>query len=599
MPAEWNSEVLLTLSVTVGALALFVWNKLRVDLVALLVLAALVLTGLIEPGEAPSGFSNEATFTVAAMLVLSEGLVRTGVLEQIADWMSRKARGSTTRLLVVTFAVVLPVSAFLNNTAAVAILLPVVLGLARELDAAPSQLLMPLSFGSQLGGTLTLIGTSTNLLVAGLLLDLGLDRIGIFAITPPAAILAVVGVAYMLTVGRWLTPQRAPPPRDLLSSYELREYLTGLIVEPGSRLVGRSLGTTRFGQQYGLQVIAIQRAGDTEHIRFPSGRTVIHAGDLLLVTGMVADIARIESTHGLRISGTRPEIPLASGEGRLAEVIVPPRSRVVGNTLQELDFRTRYRVTALAVQRHGVSLHERIGNVPLHPGDVLLVQGTTAALQALHRQGELALLGPIHLPARRTAKKRLALAIMAAVVLLPAFGAMPIVVSSLLGGLAMVLGGCLTPDEAYEGIDWSVIVLLGAIPPLGLAMQRTGTAALLARLLVDATAPLGVFGLLFSLYLLTSLLTEVISNNAAALVLTPIAAAAAQAAGLSPMPFVVAVMFAASNSFLTPIGYQTNTFIYGPGGYRFVDFVRVGGPLSLLLTLVATVVIPWFFPFVE
>ncbi|WP_373046756.1 SLC13 family permease [Vulgatibacter sp.] len=597
MPEALDKDVLLTLGITAGALALFLWNRLRVDIVGLIVLAALVLAGLVQPDEVPSGFANEAVFTVAAMLVLSAGLMRTGLLESVASWMGRTARGSKVRLLLVMLAVVIPVSAFLNNTAAVAILLPVVLGLAREFDAAPSELLMPLSFGSQLGGILTLIGTSTNLLVAGLVLDLGLDRIGLFTITPAALVITGVGILYLVTVGRWLTPERAAPPRDLLSSYELREYLTGLIVEPASRLVGRSLGTTRFGQQYGLQVIAIQRADDREHIRFPSGRTVLHAGDLLLVTGKVADIARIEQSHGLRISGTRPELPLQAGEGRLAEVIVPPRSRVVGRTLQELDFRSRYRVTALAVQRHGVSLHERIGNVPLLPGDVLLVQGTTESLYILHRQGDLALLGPIHLPARRTGKRHLALGILAFVVLLPAFGVVPITVSSLLGALAMVLTGCLTPEEAYQGIDWSVVVLLGAILPLGLAIQRTGTAELLANSLLWLTTPLGVYGLLATVYVLTAILTEVISNNAAALVLTPIAVAAATALGLSPMPFVIAVMFAASTSFMTPIGYQTNTFIYGPGGYRFIDFLRVGGPLNLVLAMVTTLVLPIFFPF--
>lgn len=592
-----TSSILLTFAITAGALALFLWNRLRVDVIGLLVLAALILTGLVSPEEGLQGFANEAVFTVAAMLVLSEGLVRTGTMESVASWMGRRAGGSTTRLLFVMLAVVLPVSAVINNTAAVAILLPVVLGLARDFDVAPSQLLMPLSFGAQLGGTLTLIGTSTNLLVAGLAVDLGLPRLGLFTITPAAALIALAGVLYMVTVGRWLTPHRKPAPRDLLSSYELREYLTSLIVEEGSRLVGRSLRDTRFGQEYGLQVIAVQRAGDTEHIRFPSGRTEIHAGDLLLVTGKVADIAKIERTHGLRISGTQPELPLQAAEGRLAEVIVTPRSRVLGRTLQELDFRTHYNATALAIQRHGTSLRERIGGVPLQSGDVLLVQGSSAALYDMHRQGDLTLLGPVHLPARRTEKRRLAVLIVLFVVLLPALDVMPISLSALLGTLAMVIGGCLTPEEAYEGIDWSVIVLLGSILPLGLAMQRTGGAELIARSLLWVTTPLGVYGILASFYLLTSLLTEVISNNAAALVLTPIAVAAAHSLGLSPMPFVVAVMVAASNSFMTPIGYQTNTFIYGPGGYRFGDYLRVGGPLNFLLVAVATVVIPIFFPF--
>lgn len=593
--AEWNGQALLVLLVAAAAVALFVWNRLRVEVVGLIVLATLVVTGLISPAEVPSGFANEAVFTVAAMLVLSEGLVRTGVMDDIAARMGRAARGSATRLLLVMLAVVLPVSAFLNNTAAVAILLPVVLGLARELDVPPSRLLMPLSFGSQLGGTLTLIGTSTNLLVAGLAIDLGLGRIGLFEITPPALVATAAGVLFLLTVGRLLIPNRPPPPRDLLSSYELREYLTGLIVREESRLVGQTLRSIRFGQQFGLQVIAIRRSG--EHIRFPAGRTRIHADDLLLVTGGAADIAQVEKSQDLVISGATPEVPMEAEGGRLVEAIVPPRSRLVGRTLEELDFRSRYRVTVLGVQRHGVALHERIGAVPLLAGDTLLIQGTPEALQLLHRRGDLALLGPVELPTRRRNRRLHAIAILAAVVLAPALGLAPISVSALLGILLMILSGCLTADEAWDGIDWSVVILLGSILPLGLAIQRSGAAELVAGALLGVTAPFGPWGILAAVYLSTSLLTEVISNNAAALVLTPIAVAAAQALGVSPMPFVVAVMFAASNSFMTPIGYQTNTFIYGPGGYRFADYLRVGGPLSLVVAAASILAIPLFFPF--
>lgn len=599
MPAGMTPDIALTLSITALALALFVWNRLRVDVVGLIVMATLMVVGLVSPSEGISGFANEATFTVAAMLVLSEGLVRTGVLDAIAGWMGKQARGSFSRLLFVLLLVTIPLSAFLNNTAVVAILLPVVLGLARDLGRPPSQILMPLSFGSQLGGTLTLIGSSTNLIVAGVVKDLGLAPIGLFTMTLPAACVAAVGVGYLLTLGRWIAPHREPPPLDLLSSYELRDYATGLIVDPSSGLVGRSLRSIRFGERYGLHVMAIQRSRSQgrESIRFPSGRTVIRPGDLLLVSGKVAEIARIDQIEGLRISGARFDLPLHTRDGRLAEVIVPPRSHVVGRTLQALDFRHRYAVTALALQRHGVPLRERIGNIPLLPGDVLLVHGLPAALQSLHQGGDLALLGPIDLPARRPGKRQIAVAILIGVVALPAFGILPIVVTSLLGSLAMVLTGCLQPEEAYEGIDWSVIVLLGSLLPLGLAMQQTGTAEFLARSALGFTRTIGPWGLLFAVYLLTGLLTEVISNNATALVVTPIAAAAAQASGHSPTPFVIAVMLAASNSFMTPIGYQTNTFIYGPGGFRFIDFLRVGGPLSLITLCVATVVIPWFFPF--
>lgn len=591
-----TAEMLLTLGVAAGALALFVWNRVRADVVGLIVMAALMVLGLVTTEEALSGFANEATATVALMLVLSAGLLHTGAVDAVARWMGRLARGSELRLLVVMVGLVVPVSAFINNTAAVAILLPVVLGLARERGIAPSRLLMPLSFGSQLGGTLTLIGTSTNLLVAGLVLDLGLPRIGLFDITPPALLLVAIGVTYLLTVGRWLAPTRETGA-DLASSYELRDYLTGLIVEPESPLAGRTLAETRFGQTHGLQVVEIQR-GDGR-IRFPGGGTLIRAGDLLLVKGKIADIAQIEEINHLTIAGTTPELDVSDAEQtvRLAEMIVPPRSPVVGRTIQEIAFRARFGVTALGIQRHGQTLHEHIGRVPLEGGDMLLVQGANRTLERLHWEGDLALLGAVRLPAKRRRKTPIAVAIMVGVILLPTLEIAPIVVSALLGAIAMFLSGCITPGEAYEEVDWMTLVLLGAILPLGIAMQKSGAAEWLASGILEFTAAWGPRGTLGALYLLTALLTALISNNATAALLTPVAVAMATEFGVSPWPLVIGVMFAASNDFSTPIGYQTNTFIYGPGGYRFTDYLRVGGPLNLLLLLAAPFIIPLFFPF--
>ncbi|CAN5486716.1 SLC13 family permease [soil metagenome] len=598
--AQLNHEVLLTLGVTVGALALFLWNRLRVDVVGIIVMATLIVLGLVTPQQGISGFANEAMITVAAMFVLSAGLVRTGAIDILGKWVARLAGKSELRLLVVTLAIVIPLSAFINNTPVVVVMIPVVLGLTRELGFAPSRLFMPISFGSQLGGTLTLIGTSTNLLVAGLVLDLGMERIRLFDITPPALVLPAVGVLYLLTVGRWLMPTREATA-DLVASYELREYLSALVVEENSPLAGRTLRDSRFGEVHGLQVIGIEREG--ERIHFPRGGTIIHAGDHLLVRGKIPDIARIEEIEHLRIVGTKPVFPLGREGGqrergtRLAELIVPPRSPVVGRTIRRLNFRGRYGVPVLAIQRHGEPLHDPLTEIVLEPGDVLLVQGSSEELRQLHQSGDLALLGAVDVPARRLRKLKFSVPILLMVVLLAAFEVTTILVSSILGVVAMFITGCITPDEAYEEVDWMVLVLLGSIIPLGIAMQNTGTAQFIAGGMLRLTEPLGLLGTLAAFYLMTSLLTELISNNAAAVVLTPIAVATGVALGVSPLPLVIAVMIAASNSFMTPIGYQTNTFIYGPGGYRFSDFVRVGGPLNLILLLVATFVIPFFFPF--
>jgi di/tricarboxylate transporter len=594
-------EIIGTLAITLAALGLFIWNRIRVEVVGLMVMAALILSGLVSIREGISGFANEAMLTVGAMFVLSAGLVRTGAIDVLGQWIARLAGKSEFRLLLVSVLLVIPLSAFINNTPVVVVMVPLVLGLSRKIGARPSKLFMPISYGSQLGGTLTLIGTSTNLLVAGLVLELGVERIRLFDITPPATVLMVLGLIYLLTVGRWLTPVREPAFGDLLSAYELREYVSALIVRDDSPLVDRSIGELRFGQTYGLYIVAVDRPDG--RISGPGPGTVIHAGDALIVRGRVEDItgirakARVEIAAPEKDFGWHEEGVAGEEERRLAEVMVPPRSRVVGRNLRDLNFRGRYGVPVLAIQRHGEPIKQRMRDVLLEPGDLLLVQATPHALRRIHEGHDLALLGPLEVPARRIRKLKFSIPIIAAVVALAAFGIMPILVSALLGTIAMFLTGCVRPEEAYEEVDWMVLILLGSIIPLGIAMQNTGAADFLARQLLVLTLPLGLLGTLAAFYLLTSILTELISNNAAAVVVTPLAVATAVGLDVSPLPFIIAVMIAASNAFMTPIGYQTNTFIYGPGGYRFSDFVIVGGPLNLLMLVAATLVIPFFFPF--
>jgi di/tricarboxylate transporter len=595
-------EIWLTLAITAAALILFISNRIRVDVIGIMVMATLILTGLVTAQEGISGFANEAMITVAAMFVLSSGLMRTGAIDSMGKMVARLAGKSELRLIVVTLAIVIPLSAFINNTPVVVVMIPMILGLTRKIGLSPSRLFMPISFGSQMGGTLTLIGTSTNLVVAGLVLELGLPRIRLFDITGPAFVLTIVGVIYLLTLGRWLTPVRESR-NDLVSTYEIRDYSTMLRVRGGSQFAGLTLREARFGERFGLQVIGIEREG--RRLPYPRGGALILEGDLLIVEGKSSDIAQIQENEAFELAGGteaeisfgNPEDTATGREMKLAEVIVPPRSPIVGRTLRQLNFRGRYGVPVLGIQRHGAALHERIGNVIIAPGDILLVQADPDELTRLHQTGDVALLGALNIPARRRRKLKYALMILPAVVLLAAFDVMPIMVAAILGCIAMFLTGCVKPDEAYEDVDWMVLILLGSILPLGLAMQKSGAAELLARQLVALTHPLGLYGALAAFFILTSLLTELISNNAAAVVLTPIAIATAIGLGVSPLPFVIAVMLAASNSFMTPIGYQTNTFIYGPGGYRFTDFFRVGAPLNVLMIATATFVIPFFFPF--
>ena len=586
----------LAIAITAIALALFVWNRLRVDLVALIIMTLIILTGLATPREGISGFAHEATITVALVLVLAAGLLRTGAIDVLARWTARLAGRSELRLLTLTLLIVVPLSAIINNTAAVAVLIPMVLGLARSSEVAPSRILMPMSFAAQLGGTLTLIGTSTNLIVAGVALDLGVERINLFDITMPALLVSAAGLLYLFTVGRWLLPHRTAE-EDLLRSYELHDYLTMLRVRPGSRLADRSLAESRFGHTLGLQVVrVVHRDGS---IDAPTGGTIIRAGDVLAVEGKIPDIAKIQNDGGLEMADTELalEQAQAADDVRLAEVLVPRRSSILRQTVRDLALRARFGISAVAVRRHGVRLHQPISDVRLQAGDMLLVQGTTESLNRLHQESDLALLGAVDLPEIRARKMKIAVPIVLGVVLLPAIGVMSILVSALIGVIAMFLTRCITPDEAYREMDWMVIVLLGAILPLGEAMHRTGAAEFLAINLMGIAEPLGPHGLLAMFLIVTTVLTSVISNAAAAVVLAPIAVAGAASLGLSPMPFVVAVMIGASNSFLSPVGYQTNTMIYGPGGYRFSDYIRVGAPLSAIVVAAATFAIPMFFPF--
>ncbi len=598
-PPPITPDILVTLAITVGAIVLFVLDRLPIEVVGLLVMVALMLTGVVTPTEGVSGFASEAIVTIAAMFVLSAALVRSGGVDVLGRWISSMSGQSDLRLLAVSIAVVIPASAFVNNTPVVVVMVPVLLGLARERGIPASRLFMPVSFASQMGGTLTLVGTSTNLLVAGLVLDLGLPRIRLFDITGPALIMALVGVAYLLTVGRRLVPDRDGED-DLDERYELGEYLSGLEVEEGSELVGRPLSESGLRQERELDVLAIER-GD-EWILLPEGTHEIQAGDRMVVRGKIQGITDAGNEVGLRISGT--EHTLSShedenepGDTAYSELLVPPRSRVVGQSLEELRFRGSYGVPVVGIRRHGATVHEPMRSVSLHAGDILLVRGTPEDLRRIRETGDLALLGPLELPPRRKRKLPLSAAILGGVVLSAALGLTTIMVAALAGVALAWVTGCLTPEEAYEDVDWQPLVLLGSILPLGIAMQNTGAADLLAAHFLTVTQTLGPTGVLVAFYVMTSILTEIISNAATAVVVTPLAVAMGESLGVSPMPFVVAVIFAASNSFMTPVGYQTNTFIYGPGGYRFTDFIRVGGPLGLLFAFLAGLVIPAFFPF--
>lgn len=589
-------EIVMVLAILAGAVACFATERLPVDLVALLVLCALLGSGILTPEQAVSGFSNTATVTVAAMFVLSAGLVRTGVVGLLGKRLTRVGRLGLRPTLIALMVLIGVVSAFINNTAAVAIFLPIVLGLARDTGISPSKLLIPLSFASMFGGVCTLIGTSTNILVSSIAAQHGLSPFGMFELSPLGLVLFAVGALYLLTVGIRIIPDRRAGT-DLTQSYGMGDYMTEILVLPESPAVGRLLRESPLVRDLDLDVLEIQRGGRL--LPAPGAETVLAAGDLLRVRCDVRKIRQAEKQKGIVLkSGLKwRDEDLGSSEASLLEAVIVPGSALEGKTLKEAGFRQMYGGTALAIRHRGEVMRERLGLTRLQSGDVLLVEVRRDRVDALKRNPDFVVVSEIGLDEPRRGKLLLALAIVAGVVGAAALELLPILGSAILGSVLLVLTRCLTLDEAYKAIEWRVVFLLGGILPLGIALETTGAARLLSSLLVDSIGAWGPVALLSAFYLLTSLLTEAMSNNATAALLAPIAISAASSLGVDPRPFLVAVTFAASASFMTPVGYQTNTLIYGPGYYRFGDFLRIGTPLNLMFWLIATLLIPYFWSF--
>jgi len=578
--------------ITLGAIALFVSGRLRPDVVSLLVLVSLAVTGLVTPEEAVSGFANPATLTVLAMLILSAGLAQAGATAIAGRLLARVAGAGEGRLLVTLLPAVALLSAFVNNTAVVAAFLALTVKLANDRGVSPSKLLIPLSFASMFGGTMTLIGTSTNLLVDALSRRAGLPGFTLFEFAPLGAILTAVGLAYMLLGGRFLLPGRKV--RQLTESYHVREYLTELAVGQTSALVGRTVEEIDFERHHGVEVIEIFR-GDRK-LWWPA-QTTIEADDLLLVHGPVKALMALRDLPGLTL---KPEAKLSDEELTsedvvLAEAVIAPNASLRGRTPRQIFFRRRHNLTILAIQQRGLSVRERLADTRLGVGDTLLLQGRRSFLEELGENHDFIILGEVPVPPAG-GRPAVALGIVAGVMGLAALGVLPIMVAALAGVAAMLLVGRLRAQDAYDAVDWSVIFLLAGMIPLGIALERTGAARLVADAAVGVAGGLGPVAVVSAFYLLASLLTELMSNNATAILLTPVALATADQLGIDSRPLLVAVAFAASASFMTPLGYQTNLLVFGPGGYRYTDFVRVGAPLNLLFWLLATLLIPVFWP---
>ena len=586
-------------------LTLFVTEAIPNDTTAIGVIVALAalepLTG-VGPRAAISGFANTATITIVAMYMLSAGIQQTGIVQRLGIYLAVFTRGSEGRALVATIGTTDPIAGFINNTPVVAVFVPMIADLAKQSGISPSKLLLPLSYAAILGGTLTLIGTATNLLASEFAVSL-LDRgpIGVFEFSLVGGALLVVGVGYLLTVGRWLTPARIPADADLVEEFDLDDHLTRLRVRAESPLVGLTPAEADERTEADVTLLQIRRgeevfvASDTDH--------AIRRSDTLVVHGSLQAANEFRERQGL---GQRPREEVRdetfadpTAADTLAKAVVPEVSPFVGERVAETRLQEFHRSTVLAVRRQGTLLRSGLADVELAAGDLLLLQTTQSAMRYFAETGDLvvfdedayarSLAASANERAPLSPKTPLAVGILGGVVVAAAVDLLPIVIAALGGVFLMVTTGCLSPSDAYDAVSWNIIFLLAGVIPLGLAMDATGGAALIAETLVGTASFLPLIAVLLLFCLVTGVVANVVTPVATVVLMTPVAVDAAAQLGANRFAFLLAVMFASATSFMTPVGYQTNLMVYGPGGYEFTDFLKVGGPLQLLAAVVTTV----------
>ena len=585
-------EIGLVLALMVAVMVLFSLEAVSVDLVALGVLVVLLLARILTPAEALAGFGSEVVIVIGGLFVLTAGLRRTGAIDQVGRWLLRKSGGQTGRLVALLLITVLSISGFMNNTTTTAVFLPVAIGFARRSGLAPSKLLMPLAFASILGGTLTLIGTSTNVIVSGMLPRYGLAPIGMFELSPVGLPLALFGLVYLLLAARRLLPSH--PETELAQEYHIRDYTTEVVIPSGSPLVGQSIGHADLGGSYDLNLIALVRGGE---LVMPSPREQFRGGDVLLVNGALENLLKIRDASGIEIHSEVKAAAVLEHPTWLVEAIVMPGSELIGRTLQEVQFRQRYGINVIALNRHAEALREKVGKTRIRVGDVLLIQGRQEAVdRLLARRRELMLLSSVPQQTSMAPRRALmATGIFALVIALATAGAISMPGAVLAGALLLFLTKCLTPEEAYASIDWRMLVLIAGMIGYGQAMEKTGTAAFLAGHVLTLMGGFGPTALIAGFYVLTLMLTQPMSNQAAALVVLPVALQAALEAGIDPRAMAMTVALAASSSFLTPLE-PSCLLVYGPGRYRFLDFVRFGSGLTLIAFLLTLLLVPLLWP---
>jgi di/tricarboxylate transporter len=605
-------KAVVTLLILAAAMYGFVSERLAPDVTALLALLALLLTGVLTPYEAFSGFSHPATISVAAVLVLSAGVERTGALTYIARRLLTPLGNSELTLTVVIMVIISSISAFVNNTAAVAVFIPVVIEVCRRTGASPSRVLMPMSHAATFGGMCTLIGTSTNLVAHEFARSYGLRGFSMFELGKVGLPMLIAGFAYILFVGRKFLPRTQPG--DVLAMQLGECYLAELIIEPDSPWTGKEVNAEHFERDFDVDLIGVLRAGQVLPLGDPG--LVFAPYDSLLVRGPLEHVLKLTSQNGLDLhrpkvfSGQReseeqdaeePRVEKSAGKKeenarpQLAEVVVLTTSGLVGRTLKAARFAERFDAVVLGLRRRG-EVNERPSITPLHAGDMLLVEGRRDALQALAETRGFLVVGTPARPEERPGKLVITIVTLIAVVLVVSLGFLPIVTAATAGCAVLMLTGCLRPNEAYRAIDLSLVFILAGSLALGAALNKTGITTLLADWLAGISATTGPYFILAGFFVLAVVVSELMSNSGTVALLGPITISVAAKMGINPMSLLAAITFGASAAFAMPIGYQTSLMIYGPGGYRFRDFILMGIPLDLILAALALLLIPYFWP---
>jgi di/tricarboxylate transporter len=586
-------EIAIVLIIIAIAVFLFIWEKFSVDSVAIMVMITLALAGILTPKEALNGFANSATLTVGAMFVLSAAIFKTGILNGLGDFLVDLARRNYIYCLLALMFISAVLSAFINDTAVVALLMPVTLQIARTTEIPPSKLLIPLSFGALLGGVGTLIGTSTNILVSGLLEERGLEPIGMFEMTGPGVLFMLAGIVYIIAIGHRLLPNREATP-NIQEAFEMKDYLAEIKLTPQSKSVGCVVGESPLVKVLEVEVLQIIR--EDGRVVFPMPYTVLQSGDQLKVRCDIPKVKELAKREGILVKGDLGE--LEDNEVFLYEFMVGPGSNFIGKSLAEIRFKEIFRgASVLAIRNRFGIVHEKIGRTTLKSGDNLLVRSDKVMLSELTATKDLIFLSEKSHKGLPLPWTIFTLAVTATAVIIASLQIFPIVITAIAAIVILIFAGILKPDEAYKAIEWRVIFMLAGILSMGVALEKSGAAALMSNQIIYYFEDTGPYVLLAIFFGFTFMLTNVLSNNATAVLLIPIAILTAENMGISARPFIMAITFSASLSFMTPVGYQTNNMVYVAGNYKFVDFLKVGTPLNLILWMLGTLIIPWFFPF--